>query len=455
MIRKHFALLLPVAIAGFAAQVNASTLEEIYQQALENDHTYKAAQANLAAGQETVKIGRAGLLPAINGSAGYSELDRDTTINNINNSEPDSSSNTRMGFEVGLEQPLFDMNAWYQYKGAKASTDIATTQFSVAEESLIIRTATAYFDALKAVDNLETAKAEENALSHQLEQTRQRFEVGLTAITEVHEAQAVYDSSTAERLIAEGRLGIAFEALEVITGQAQTELSPLKRDLPVAPPVPAEREPWVEMAMENNNALIIQRLTADAAKYNKSALKANHYPTVALQAGYSDYNNDGDLSSDLPADVDTQDQSIGVVLRLPIFNGGGVSASRRQAAQQYIAAREQLNQTQRDIVQLIRSTHLTVTTSVTTVKARAQAIVSNQSALEATQAGYDVGTRDLVDVLNAQRSLYRAQRDYFDALYAYVLSSLELKRAAGTLSANDVAELNQWLDMSRTVNSRP
>ncbi|WP_185234771.1 TolC family outer membrane protein [Teredinibacter franksiae] len=442
------------ALSGISTIGQASTLEEIYQQALLNDHTFKVAQANREAGKESAKLGLAGLLPSVNAQAGWTDSSSDlTTTTNDNLAPINSESNgTNSGYSITLNQPLFDMAVWYSYQQAKDVTDIAEAQFRVAEQDIILRSAQGYFAALQAVDNLESAKAEENALSHQLEQTRQRFEVGLTAITEVHEAQAVFDSATAERLITEGRLAIAFEALEVITGRPHFQLSPLKKDLTVSPPIPAERNAWVDMAMEKNYNLKIASLSAASAKNVSKAAKSQHLPTLVGSYSYSDNSNESDPNTGLITTTDTQGQSIGVTLSVPIFNGGGVSAARRRAAQDFIAAREQLSQSQRDVVQATRSIYLTVTTSVATVKARSQAITSNQSALEATQAGYDVGTRDLVDVLNAQRNLYRAQRDYFDALYSYVLSTLQLKQVAGALSPVDVTELNGWLDTSKKVS---
>lgn len=447
-----------IALSGISALTQASTLQEIYDQALLNDHTYRAAQANLEAGRENTKLGRANLLPKINAQGDWE--DSTTNQDGVSFNEiagelspvEQESDTTSTGYAINLVQPLFDMNAWHTYKRSKAFTYIAEAEFKLTEQDLILRASQAYFDTLQAADNLETAKAEENAFSHQLEQTRQRFEVGLTAITEVHEAQAVYDSAVAERFIAEGRLGIAFEGLEVITGRPHYQLSPLKQDLPVTPPTPADRSAWVDLAMQNNYTLQIASLNADAAKQNSKAQKAGHYPKLTGKLSYSNYNSEVSGAAGTLEDMDTENQSIGVTLTIPIYNGGGISASRRQAAKQFVAAREQLSQAQRDIVQTTRSIHLTVTTSVTTVKARAQAITSNRSALEATQAGYDVGTRDLVDVLNAQRNLYRAQRDYYDALYAYVISALRLKQAAGTLSPNDVTELNQWLDTTQKVS---
>ena len=440
----------------FASSANGTTLLEVYTLAAENDHQFKAAEAAYEAGLEDKNVGRSGLLPKLNANASYDQNNSELSgVSDTIQSLPSETDGTDSGYAVTLQQPLFDMAAWNNYKAGKASADISESQFKAEEQSLIIRVAQAYFDTLQAADNLNTRLAEEEALEQQLEQTRQRFEVGLSAITEVHEAQAAYDSSVAERLIAAGLLGISFEALEVITGQQFTQLSPLKDDFEVVGPQPAERESWVSRAMENNYQLAAAKFNADSARYIAKSRKAGHYPVVTLNGTYSNFNRDATTDSafgnGLEDDYDTENQSIGLTLTVPIYNGGGVSASRRQAQQQAIQARELYLQAQRDTVQAARSQHLSVVTSVSTVKARLQAIVSNQSALEATQAGYSVGTRDLVDVLNAQRGLSQAQRDYYTALYAYILSSLSLKEVSGMLSVDDLDQLNAWLDITKLV----
>ncbi len=453
---KTLSQTIAVAITGLglSVAVHSETLEEIYQQALINDHQFKAAQAAYAAGQENLAIGRAGLLPQAGVSYQYtrSELTIDPTDGGTGGEE----TTTSKVLSAELVQPLFDMAAWYNYRRGASLSNLAEAQFHLAEQDLIIRTAEAYFEALKAVDTLETAIAEESALGHQLEQTRQRFEVGLTAITEVHEAQAAYDSAVALRLTSEGNLGIAFEALEVITGHPYNQLAPIKDQFPVDKPVPADRHEWVEMAVENNYALNAASLSAEAAKRASRAQTSEHLPTISGRLAYGDTSSDSDSTLIDPAGdprfFEGEETSVSVSISLPLFAGGGLSAQRRQAHQQYLQTREEFYQTQRDVVQDTRSLYLSVITSVASVKARAQAITSSRSALEATQAGYDVGTRDLVDVLNAQRSLYSAQRDYYDALYTYVLNSLRLKAAAGHLSGEDIANLNQWLDQQNPVS---
>lgn len=436
---------------------DAETLLEIYRQALQNDHQFKAASAAYRAGLEAKNLGRAGLLPQIDGSYEWQDDDFDNV--GTRDFETDDgvflqgvpfdreTDTTTSGYTVSLTQPLFDLGAWHFFKRGKLDSRVAAADYSVAKQNLIIRTAEAYFDALRAIDNFETARAEENANFSQLEQTRKRFEVGLTAITDVHEAQAAYDNSRARRLLQEGNIGIRFEALEVITGQSYELLTPLKEDFPITPPAPAERVKWVEFSLENNFNLAAASLRAESARQAANEARAGHFPRLTGNVSYSDFNEDALLS-----DIDTDGRRIGVQLTIPIYSGGQVSASRRQAAERYLESRENYFQTQRDTVQRARSLHLTVVTDVATVQARKQAITSSQSALDATQAGYEVGTRDLVDVLIAQRTLFTAQRDYSDALYIYVLDTLLLKEVAGTLVEKDIAELDAWLDRTRQVS---
>jgi outer membrane protein len=443
------------AIGALSAAISqhsaAEDLLEVYQKALDNDHTFRAAEAAYNAGRENKAIARANLLPSINASASWTDTSNEAIDSDPGADPfPTTTDTISSGYSISLDQPLFDMGAWARFKSGAANSDVASAQFESDKQNLIIRAAEAYFDTLLAVDTLTTALAEENALSHQLEQTKQRFEVGLTAITEVHEAQAVYDSAVADRLLAEGQVSIAFEALEVITGESYEFVSPLKADFPVALPAPAAREDWVERALANNYQLKVASARSEAARQDSKAAFSGHLPRLTGSLSYSDNNRDSETTylSEVVSmsDVDTEGQSIGLTLTVPIYNGGGTSASRRQAKQRAIQARENYLQTQRDIVQQVRSLHLSVETSVATVKARRQAITSSESALEATQAGYEVGTRDLVDVLNAQRNLFRAKRNYYDALYRYIINSLQLKSAAGVLQEEGLQELNVWLD---------
>lgn len=434
---------------------HAETLAEIYQQAQENDHQFRAAQATLQAAQETKISGRAGLLPKINGTVSWEKTDN--TVSGDSDDPtfgPSDTDATQSTYYIELSQPLFNMNAWHTYQSTKVTTSKAETEFKIAEQDLITRVAQTYFDALQAVENFNTSKAEETALKQQLERAKQRLEVGLIAITEVHEAQAAFDSARAERISAEGAVDIAFDALEVLTGRYYQQLSPLKNNFPVSLPQPTERKQWLDMAQSNNLTLRAAELASKIERKNLKAAKANHYPTLDGTIAYTNYRSDTTASGSFDSfneDATLKESSINLTLTVPIYNGGSVSSARRAAGQQSIIARENYLQTQRSVMQSTRSLHLTLVTGVATVNARKQAIISNQSALEATQAGYEVGTRDLLDVLTAQRNLYSAQRDHVTALYDYVVNSLNLKAAAGILSDKDIVELSAWLESNTPV----
>lgn len=446
---------------------HGDTLLDIYQKALENDPQLKADRSALEAGLENRVIGRANLLPQISGSASYSEDESESTRDEVfvlgdevvpSFSERESKGDTTT-WSISLRQPLFDMAAWYNYKQGGVNSEAAIVQFKADQQAFIIRVATAYFDVLRAIDTLETTLAEQAALESQLEQTRQRYEVGLTAITDVHEVQAQYDVAAANTVSARGNLGIFYEALEVLTGQQHDSIAPVSEDFPVSNPVPADRATWVDFALRNNYSLQTARLNAELSELTAKTRRSAHLPTLsaALSHRETDSFSDGLVTSVTPnRDTSTNTESIGTSvsldLNIPIYTGGRTSAQRRQAYHQAMRAEDLSNLTQRRTIQLARSSHLAVETGVVRVDALRQAIVSSQSALEATQAGYEVGTRTLVDVLLAQRTLYQAQRSYYDALYNYILNTLDLKEAAGTLSPEDIVELNHWLNEAEEIS---
>jgi len=441
-----------LSLAVFAATwgANAADLQEVYQQALENEHQLKADQAAYKAGLQAKWIGMSGLLPQVSGSAQY--YDSDVESRSFGNtltpdptvfSQPVTISSRGTTYTISLTQPIFDLSAWFDYRQGSKSSKQAAAQYAADQQAFIIRVANAYFNVLRAADVLENSIAQEKALKHQLEQTRQRFEVGLTAITDVHNAQATYDSARAETLGNHAALGASYDALEVITETTHDQVSSLADDFPVTEPVPNDRSQWVEFALTNNNQLKATQLSAEAARQSARSAASDHLPTVSASLIESeDHQYEGFYD---------QDQSgIQVNLDLPIFSGGRVSATRRQASSLYMQAEETYLQTKREIIQSARSQHLSVITDVATVAARQQAIISSESSLEATQAGYEVGTRDFVDVLNAQQGVYQARSDYYNALYNYIIDTLVLKQTAGTLAPQDIVDLNKWLDASKT-----
>lgn len=437
-----------LAFAPFGA--NANSLLDIYELALKNDAQIKADKAGYEAGKEYGDIARAGLLPQINakytysdGKSEYSEVPSNARVGETNTKSKD--------WAASLDQPLFNLSAWYDYKKGQKLSDQAEARFGADQQSLIVRVASAYFNVLRSVDRLETTIAEQNAFAHQLDQVKQRFDVGLVAITDVHEAQAAYDSALAATLEARGSLSISYEALEVLTGKPEDQIAPLSDKFPVVNPTPANRADWVTFALKNNYNLKAAKFNAEAAENSADSARADHLPTVGASLGYSKRDNDGDFENKVFDNLD-KGTSVSVSVNIPIFSGLRTSSLARQAVYQGLQAQEEFNSTQRSTIQNARTLHLSVETDVARIAARKQATISNQSALEATQAGYEVGTRNLVEVLQAQSKLYQARRDYANALYDYVIDTIKLREVAGMLTPADVQEVDKWLQEGAPVS---
>ncbi len=453
---------LPIALAGLlsfaSSPLLADSLSRVYELALSNDSTLKAAEATYRANLETENIARSALLPQLNGSAEFQSKDIDQRSESIfelngqlvpSTSDDNRESDTRT-LAISLDQKIFDLPAWFSFKSGKYTSEEARAQFAADQQNVIVRVAESYFNVLRAHENLEASRAEERAAKRQLEQTQQRFDVGLIAITDVHEARAVYDNTVAQRLSFEATMGTAYEALSVITGQPHSSISKLDDNFPIAPAQPAERQTWVDFALQNNHSLKAAIFRMQAAQLNAKSKRSGHLPKLSGSLSYSEFDEDGDSTSNInsavkPFETESDGSTISLRLSVPLYSGGGVSASRRQAYQQYNAALQQKITTERQVVQQTRSLHLTIATDVQRVKARKQNIVSAQSALDATKAGYEVGTRNIVDVLQSQRSLYAAIRDYANARFDYVINMLKLKQQAGTLSPDDIYNLDKWL----------
>lgn len=451
---RHF--LRASAVAGVCAvllsPVSAETLQEVYQLARQNDALLKAQAASAAAGRESANIYRSALLPQaeLGGvkSKAHSDLGgyRCTALNNGHCNDVDNDNTTS---SLRVSQNLLNMEAWYDFQQGKKLTEQADAQFKADETELLVRVTETYIGVLRAIDTYQTALAQEKAIERQMEQTKQRFDVGLIAITDVQEAQATYDSARVETLSALGNIGIAFEAVQVLTGQPLERIAPLADGLPVRMPAPEAQAEWERLALENNPDLAVSALSVDAARENAKARKAAHLPTVG--GSFEHNNSDGSIDYNPGSlDDDQHGNVVAINLRIPLYSGGGISASRRQAYQQQIAAEETFTNNQRNAVQGARSYYLAVSTDIQRVAAQQQAIVSAQSALDATQAGYEVGTRNIVDVLDAEQRLYRAKFLYANARYQYILNTLRLLQIAGTLSDDNVLKLNQWLQPEKS-----
>jgi outer membrane protein len=455
MIRTTVALVASGLLLG-SSLLQAESLRDIYELALANDAQLKTEQAQYLANKESENISRAALLPQVNTNYSYidSDSDRSAKFNAPGIPLVSTDSNTDVhtdGYVVSLQQALFDLPAWFSFQSGKELSKQAEATFAGNQQNLIVRTVQAYLLVLRAQDNLAASQAQERAFERQLEQSQQRFEVGLIAITDVYEAQAAFDLSRVNRIVDENNVSVALERLSVLTGQYHGNLNVLKEDFDLKLPEPNDRAAWVDFALENNFNLKAARYAEEAARQNAKANKMEHTPKVSGGYEYSDFSTNGDFTRkpattfDTPPDSDTEENVWQIRVDLPLYSGGAISANRRKTAQEFNAARENRINLTRNTVTTARSLHMTVVSDVARVEARKKSIVSSQSALDATQAGYEVGTRNVVDVLNAQNTLFVAQRDYANSRYDYILNMMRLKEQAGLLSPQDVFNLDSYM----------
>lgn len=420
--------------------VQADDLADIFNLAADNDPEIRQARAEYNATHTTVAQGRSQLLPSLSLSGSTS---RDTSGLSSFHSYADGFNSK--GYGLSIRQNLLNFEAWYSFQSIKKSDLAAVALLARAEQQLIQRVAAAYFDVLRSVDNLVSFQAEEDASERVLEQTRQRFEVGLIPITDVYTNQANYDLSVVNRLVEENNLSQRYEALEAITGRSHNEIETLREDFPIEPVNPTSLEEWVSFARENNLDIKAAQWNYEARAEEAKAARAVMLPTLDIAAGYN-WNQSSNPFSFFPGGTASERTNITLNLSIPLYTGGLNSARRRQAYYNRDASEEILLKTRRDSTQNTRNSYRSVATDVLAVAARAQAIISAQSALDATEVGAEVGTRNVVDVVLAQRTLYQALRDYSNARYNYVINTLNLKQAAGILSPQDVYDLNEWLE---------
>ena len=425
--------------------LNADNLLDIYNEALINDPTYKAAEFSYLADKEIVVQGRSALLPSLtlSGSTNWNEYYQNKELQQEYNSFSTSAS---------LSQPLFRLDTWFNYKQSKSLTNAAEADFAFEQQNLLVRTAELYFGVLRAIDNLNAAVSEEKAIKKQLDQAKQRFEVGLSAITGVQEAQLAYDLSKASRINLEGRLYSSREALNALIGREIFSLDELGNSLLIETPNPTSKEEWVKLALSNNYQLKAALLRKDAARNNAKSSASNHLPKIDIvgtksesetnQFNYEGINING---QGIPVPELTGRRNFAIQFSVPIFQGGAVNSQRKQAYSQYERVNENTLFTQRRIIQEVRSEFSNVITLVANVTAQKQAVVSATSALEATQVGYKVGTRNVVDLLQAEKNLYSAEKNLANAKYDYILANLRLALSSGTITPGDLVKINNLL----------
>lgn len=445
--RLRYTPLIAAIALSVAGAANATDLLEVYDLARQNDPSLAAAEANSLALGQVVPIARSALLPQVNGSIGVTERRDRADYHDGSHASGDSRSRS---WSVRLDQSLFDWGNYTNLGAARATRAQAQADYEAAVDGLLLRVAETYFAVLTAEDALAFAEAEERAVGRQLEQAEQRFEVGLTAVTDVHEARARHDSARAAVINARFALDDAREALSEITGEQHGELMGLRLNIPLAGPEPAAMDEWEAAAMQASPVLASRRFALEAAQKNIGTARSGHLPTLGATITHGDTHR---LSGSAPltpsTTIDGRDTVIGLSVNVPIFSGFATQARVRQAVYQRDAAEDMVEAQRRLLQRQTRNDFRAIGAGISSVEARRQALLSAQSALEATQAGFEVGTRTIVDVLLSQQLLFQAQRDYSNARHQFILSSLRLKYTAGLIDIADLQGVNALLTTER------
>ncbi|MBO1256685.1 outer membrane channel protein TolC [Alteromonas sp. 5E99-2] len=454
MKKTALSLLVGLVFSGASA---ADNLVDIYEQALANDPVVKQAKANRDSAFKGISVSRADLLPQVSASIGYTFTggtssqaaqieDADGNVVGFNFPVFDSE---RTNFNYGIDASIsiYDHSNWVNLRRAEKVAQQSDSQYAAELQELIVRVVTAYLSVLREQDNLEFVQAEKRAIARQLEQTKQRFEVGLTAITDVHEAQANFDNTVASEIQAENAVELALEDLRVITGKYHKGLDVLNKErFSATRPQPETVKEWLDIAEERNLELLAQNLQIQIAKDDIDATKAGLYPTASLSAFYDEDDSTqtiGDLpEADIPS-VDTYGAQ--ATISIPIFAGNRIRSQTKQARYAYVVASEQRELIHRQTIQQVRSSYNDVRAAVLSIKALGQSVVSAESALQATEAGFDVGTRTIVDVLDSTRNLFDASRNLASARYDFIQAVINLKRASGELTKSDLEMINKGL----------
>ena len=449
--------LMSATAALVAPTATGADLSEVYAQALANDPVLAATRASTESRKKIVALSRSALLPRIGASASASQTSvyPDGTENNPGSPDfgqplPDRDIDRR-SWGANISQPVFDAQSWFGYRSAKARADQADWDLQTASQGLITRVADAYLNVLRGEAALESVVAAEEAVGRQLEQVQQRFDVGLVAITDVLEAKAEYDNAVVNRIQAEGNHDIFFEGLRTLTANPVLEIDRLADNLPIVDPAPADEEEWVRTALGGNYRIHGAREALTAAQRDLQGQLAGHLPTVNVSANYGASTGSQAFGSFVIPSQSSASLTYSLSVNMPIFQGLRTYASVDQSRYNVEQARQFLIEQELTVARNTRNLFRSVATEVVRVQARGEAIKSSESALEATQTGYEVGTRNIVDVLIAQRRLYQSQFDYATSRYDYVINLLRLKESAGVLSERDIEELNDHTDAANPV----
>ena len=422
----------------------ADDMMSTYQLAVQQDQQYQAAVSVYEAEYARLGKARAGLLPFLGAEAGSFRRNQEvSSSDNIPGFDGEADYNVDR-WSVNLNQALFDVPAWQTYKQAQINVEKAALDLGSARQELIYRVATVYGQALVAQENLRVSEAEKKALAEQLELDRERLNVGLGTVTNLYATESRYRLAETNVIEADFALRDALVALKELTGQEPGELHVIAQDKPpLDPPSPDNVDYWVELALKNNLDFLAEQRSVEIADREVSRIKAGHYPTLDLVASHLNSESDGSLTG---SGRKNESSDIGLQLDIPLIQGWGVVAGTKEARALYQAALHRQEGTRRNVDRLSRAAYQAITSGISRLNALKAAVKSGNSTVEAKREGFKAGVNTNVEVLDAVRDLYGSERDYINAKYQFILSTLQLKRVTGSLEVADLERVNSWLE---------
>lgn len=423
-------------VMGTSMNTQAEDLLEVYKLAKINDPGLRSAAATYKSQEEGVVITKGNLFPNIS-------FDVDLGYTDTNADYGDSDTNTN-SLKVSLDYPVYSPALGYAVDSVEISFESSGVDYANTEEDLSFESISAYFDLLTEMSNLNTAKAQAKATASQLDQVKKQYEVGQVAITDLHTAQAEYDSNIVDIISAEANMINAQETLRQLTGKLITDVPDLSNDYPIEIEAGKTASFYVDLAKKQNNDIKSLMLAHDSAQTNIEIQKANgRVPTVTVSGSIT--RSDKDTSPTSGSDGDSLATYLGVNVSIPLYQGGAIDATVRQSVYDALAAEENLEDGLQSNELAVRSLYRDLKTSVAQIAAQKQLIISNNSSLEATQAGYDVGTRNIVELLDAQSDLYNSQGTLEQLRYSFTVKQMSLLEYTGELNEEKISELNGWL----------
>ena len=431
-----------ILISTIIVSINclSADLTSVYFLAEKNDPTYQQEISKHRAVTESRPQALAKLLPSLNLSGNTKRNAQDITTSGSSVGADGEIDFNSHGYSLSITQPLFRRDDFIALAQADSQIKESEAKLAKAQQNLIIKVSKSYFNVLKSLDNLEFAKTEVTSLKRQLDQANQKFEVGLSAITDVQEAKAGYDLAVAQEIQAINKIDNAKEEVRELTGEYINQFSVLGKDILLVKPNPEVIDSWTELAIKQNLDIAAANFALESARKEIKKQSAGHLPTVDIVASHGYDSTGGRFGS-----TRTDRSAIGLELNIPIYSGGLVSSKTREAHEKYNQSMHYLEKARRSAQRETREAYLGVISGISQVAALKQAVISSETALLATESGFEVGTRTAVDVVASQRATSKALRDYSNAKYDYILNTLKLKRSAGTLSPDDLNLINAWL----------